>query len=191
MITSSALGFLFIKAAHSILAICCRLGRVANSTVTMSRHVSKADEATSWRRTTALPREQQQKQGSGGGYLGGGAHHHRSQSAEPTVHAAGRQHHLGGMQPLEPHKAVPTAFCADEALQNLERRWLEVTSQGLQPTCQCSSTSKGEDDAATAAAAADGSSTAAGEGSSTAAGFLAALEAACKVNSADAAWDDD
>lgn len=152
----------------------------------MSRHVSKADEASSWRRTTALPREQ--KQPSAGGYQQHpGGHHHRSQSAEPTVHAAGRHHHLGGMQPLEPVKAVPATFCAEEALHNLERRWLEVTSQGLQPTCQCSSTSK-ED------AAADGSSSSstAAKGSSTAGSdFLAALQAACKVKSADAAWDDD
>jgi hypothetical protein len=91
------------------------------------------------------------------------------------------------MQLLEPVKAVPATFCAEEALHNLERRWLEITSQGLQPTCQCSSISKGED------AAADGSSSTAAAGGSSTAGsdFLAALQAACKVKSADAAWDDD
>jgi hypothetical protein len=80
---------------------------------------------------------------------------------------------------------MPTTFSPDEAQQLLEKRWSEVTAQGLQPTCQCSSTSSKEE----AAVSADGSS--AGDSSSKAgSSFLAALEAAVKVNSADGAWDD-
>jgi hypothetical protein len=86
------------------------------------------------------------------------------------------------MQPLEPHKQAPAYFSADEAHELLEKRWSEVTAQGLQPTCQCSS--KADE-------AADGGITP-GDGSSSKASsaFLAALQDAVKVNSADGAWDD-
>lgn len=150
---------------------------------TMSRHVSKADEATSWRRSTALPSDHHSSKA--GGYQHPPAHHHRSQSAEPTVHAA-RQHHHAAMQPLEPPKPMPATFSPDEAQQLLEKRWSEVTAQGLQPTCQCSSTSSKEE----AAVAADGSSTGGDSSSKAGSSFLAALEAAVKINSADGAWDD-
>lgn len=164
----------------------------------MSRHVSKADEATSWRRSTALPAEHHHSTAAAGGYQQHGAsHHHRSQSAEPTVHAASRQHHHTPMQPLEPIKAVPASFSPDEAQQLLDKRWAEVTAQGLQPTCQCSSSISSQgDEAASPPAAADGGSkeggSAAGAGCSSkpSSNFLEQLAAAVKVSSADGAWDE-
>lgn len=144
----------------------------------MSRHVSKADEATSWRRTTALTSNDHHSSKQAGGY-----HHHRSQSAEPTVHAASRQQHYAAHQPLEPHKPTPAHFSAEEAQQLLEKRWSEVTAQGLQPACQCSNSKEDEKE--------DGSSKGASSSSEGGSGFLQALQAAVKVNSADAAWDDD
>jgi hypothetical protein len=83
---------------------------------------------------------------------------------------------------------MPTTFSPDEAQQLLEKRWSEVTAQGLQPTCQCSTTSSKEE----VAVSADGSSAGGDSSSSSKAGrsFLAALEAAVKVSSADGAWDD-
>lgn len=160
----------------------------------MSRHMSKADEATSWRRTTALPADSQQHHSTSKGFsqqqqhhAAAPHHHHRAHSAEPTVAAHSRAHHHSIHQSLEPARPIPTAFSADEAQQLLEKRWEEVTAQGHLPTCQCSSSSKAGGDAAAAEAAADGQG---GSSGSTAGGFLAALQAAVKVNSADAAWDD-
>lgn len=148
--------------------------------------MSKADEATSWRRSTALPSGHHHS--AAGGYQHGPSHHHRSQSAEPTVHAASRQHHHTPMQPLEPIKSVPASFSPDEAQQLLDKRWAEVMAQGLQPTCQCSSISSQGDEAAATAAAADGGSAAGSSKPSS--NFLEQLAAAVKVTSADGAWDD-
>lgn len=90
------------------------------------------------------------------------------------------------MQHLEPHKQAPAYFSADEAHELLEKRWSEVTAQGLQPTCQCSSNSSKVDEAAV-----DGSNTPGdSSGSKASSAFLAALQDAVKVNSADGAWDD-
>lgn len=141
----------------------------------MSRHMSKADEATSWRRTTALTPNEYSSSKSGG-------YHQRPASAGPTVHAASKSgQHL--LQQLEPSRQpAPTLFSPEEARMLLEKRWSEVCEQGLQPTSQCNGDNSIPDRPASAAA--DGQSN--GE-----TGFLQALQKAVKVNSADAAWDDD
>ena len=130
-----------------------RLHKTNQPKQTMSRHMSKADEATSWRRTTALPAET----GSGGGGSGGGGggkgggyhqhpqHHQHLQHQRPATADPSLIHHQGARPAgLESKPPLPKDFSAVEASALLERRWVEVQQQqGLQPTCQCSSSSGG------------------------------------------------
>lgn len=145
----------------------------------MSRHVSKADEATSWRRTTALASgdSHHSKQQHGGSGYGG---HQRPSTADSALHP---HHH----QQPEPSRPVQKDFSAAEAHSLLDKRWADVTQQGLQPACQCNLGGSSNDNGSTTGQAAMQRD---GNAAQSKPGFLEALQEAVKVNSADAAWDD-
>jgi hypothetical protein len=133
---------------------------------------SKADEASNWRRTTALQRGGDSSQPS---TQGGHPPHQRPATADVALlHASSR----GAQEPAQ--KPLPRDFSAADAQGLLDKRWAEVMAQqGVGPaTPQCSA-GQGSEAGAAAAGAADGSS-----------GFLEALQKAVKSKSADAAWDD-
>jgi hypothetical protein len=140
----------------------------------MIRHVSKADEATSWRRAGGPPSS-----------AAAAALSDRQAFAQQLAMAQAA--HINRPASAPQHLAeqlaapvVPLVFSAVEAQSLLDRRWAEVTEAGLQPTCICDGSS------APQPAAADGDAGAA----AAAAGFLAELHKAVKATSADTAWEE-